>query len=160
MLQDWLDSLSNFNDFINQNPTLHAYFTSPIPSTEKQEATCKKLFKPYLPTELLNLILILLRKRQFMQLNEIVNRFKKMVFEKLGLLQGVITTPFPLNFAQKESLMDEWGKILNKKIILDERIDPSLIGGGVLSFENSRIDFSVKGKIQQLENNLSRNERS
>lgn len=159
-LQEWLESLLNLNDFINQNSKLYDYFTSPIPSPKKQEATFINLFKPYLTAEPLNFILILLRKNRFKELNEIMHLFKKMVFEKLGLLQGLITTPLPLNANEKESLVNEWSKILNKKIILDEAIDPTLIGGGVLSFENKRIDFSLKGKLQKLQNNLSRNERS
>jgi F-type H+-transporting ATPase subunit delta len=159
-LQEWLESLLNLNDFINQNSKLYDYFTSPILSSEKQEATFINLFKPYLSPEPFNFILVLLRKRRFKELNEIMRLFKKMVFEKLGLLQGLITTPFPLNANEKESLVNEWSKILNKKIVLDEAIDPTLIGGGVLSFENKRIDFSLKGKLQKLQNNLSRNERS
>lgn len=160
MLQEWMESLIDLNDFINQNSKLQDYFTSPLPSPEKQEATFLKLFKPYLTAEPLNFILILLRKKHFAEFNDIVSAFKKMAFDKLGLLQGVISTPTPLNVHSKEALMNEWGKILNKKIVLDEAIDPTLIGGGVLTFENKRIDFSLKGKLQKLQNNLSRNERS
>lgn len=159
-LQEWLESLFGLNDFINQNSKLLDYFTSPIPSSEKQEATLIKLFKPFLTTEPLSFLLILLRKRRFNKLNEIIRLYKKMVFEKQGMLQGVISTPFPLNSDEKELLANEWGKILNKKIVLDEAIDSTLIGGGVLSFENKRIDFSLKGKLQKLQNNLSRHERS
>lgn len=159
-LQEWLESLTSINDFINQTPRLYDYFTSPLPSPEKQEATFIKLFKPCLTTEPLNFILILLRKRRFGELNSIMKAFKKMVFEKFGLLQGVITTPLPLNNTAKEALTKEWGTILNRKLVLDEIIDPTLIGGGILSFENKRIDFSLKGKLQKLQNNLSRNERS
>lgn len=159
-LQEWLDDLSSLNDFINENDKLYDYFTSPIPSAEKQEETFRKLFKSYLTTEPLNFLLILLQKRRFKELNGIMKSFKKMVFDKLGLLQGLITTPTPLNESSKDALINEWGKILNKKIVLDESIDPTLIGGGILSFENRRIDFSLKGKLQKLQNNLSRNERS
>ncbi len=155
-LQDWLESLSSVNDFINQNPALYDYFASPLPSPEKQELTFTKLFKPYLEKEPLNFILVLLKKRSFKELNCILRAFKKMAFDKLGIMQGQITTPLPLEANAKQALMTEWGKILNKKIVLDEKIDPTLIGGGVLSFDNRRIDFSLKGKLQQLQNNLER----
>ena len=156
----WLESLLSLRQFINENSKLHDYFTSPLPSPEKKEATFVKLFKPHLEAETLNFILILLKKNRFTEFNSIVRAFKKMVFNKFGKLQGMITTPTPLDDKSKEALIVEWGKILNKKIVLDETIDPTLIGGGILSFENKRIDFSLKGKLQKLQNNLSRNERS
>lgn len=158
-LKSWLDQLLSLQDFIHQNAKLYDYFTSPILSHEKQEATFIKLFKSYLDTELLHFFQILLRKRRFSGFNCIVSAFKKLAFEKLGLLEGVITTPTPLKEQSKEALVTEWSKILNKKIILNEAIDPALIGGGILSFKNKQIDFSLKGKLQKLENNLSRNER-
>lgn len=156
----WLESLLSLREFINQNSKLYDYFNSPLPSPEKQEAAFVKLFKPHLEAEVLNFVLILLKKRRFTEFNGIACAFKKMVFNKFGMLQGAIATPTPLDEKSKEALIAEWGAILNKKIVLDETIDPTLIGGGVLSFENKRIDFSLKGKLQKLQNNLSRNERS
>ncbi|EHJ57079.1 ATP synthase F1, delta subunit [Streptococcus urinalis FB127-CNA-2] len=66
-----------------------------------------------------------------------------------------VTTAVPLNEDQKSRLLKVVAQKFNfKSNYLIEEIDPSIIGGFVLSANNQIIDTSIRTQLQQLKTNL------
>lgn len=53
-----------------------------------------------------------------------------------------------------KQLADELNRIAGKQLELDEKVDPSLIGGLVLRIDDTIIDASVRGSLEQLRKTL------
>lgn len=131
-----------------------AYFTYPLVDWRQKTAILTKHLKDEIAPDLLHFLSLLLKKNRFGYFPEVVERFKQKVYEKQGIVEGRLVTPFPVDDETRKKLADKWAILLDKKILMQEAIDKGLIGGGIFMFGDRQIDFSLKGKLQQLRHNL------
>jgi len=77
-----------------------------------------------------------------------------MVQQKVNLPEQLtisVVTPVPLSAKNKRKLMQIWRSALGvPKIIIDEKITPSLLGGIQVRIASCMIDLSVNKKLQQI----------
>lgn len=149
-LEEWLSLLEALQLLFTDHPKIFQFFTSPIVSIEEKENLLNRHFKPHLPQTMLNFLNHLLKKKQFASFFQIFQSYKKLVHSALGIAEGHIVTTTPLDQMDKELL----NRIINKKIELKEEVDPTLIGGGILTIDGQRIDFSLKGKLERLKRSV------
>jgi F-type H+-transporting ATPase subunit delta len=61
---------------------------------------------------------------------------------------------------QSKKLMSDFQEMMNKKtnseIILEEKVDPSILGGAIIQYGSHKFDTSVKSKLEDLNNLLER----
>lgn len=151
-LEEWLLDLEALSALFR--PKLLNLFSSPLLSWTQKNLILTRALKGKLPFELLNFILILIKKKRFAYFHEIVQAYKAKVYDKLGKIEGIIITPYAIDEETKKSLEDHWTKLLDKKVIMKEEVDASLIGGGILKFKDKRVDFSLHGKLMRLKRNM------
>jgi F0F1-type ATP synthase delta subunit len=81
--------------------------------------------------------------------------FAKALAEKQGIVHAILIT----KSGNAGSLADAVRSLLEKKydtsIDLEEKADPSVLGGAILTIADERIDLSVRGALEQLERSLS-----
>ena len=77
-----------------------------------------------------------------------------MALEKMGALKGYLTVAKPLANGVKEQLQKKLEKIYQKSVQIEEKVDPRLIGGGILRIGTQMADFSIRGKLDELEKDL------
>lgn len=74
--------------------------------------------------------------------------------EKRAASEGVanveVVSAFPLEETQENEIASIMGKRLGKKIVINTRVDESLVGGAVIRSGDSVIDASVVGRLQAL----------
>lgn len=150
--EKWLRELEDLSTIFNTG--LLNFFSSPLISLNQKETVLTKTLKEQLDPELLNFILILLKKKRFHYFPDIVQAYKAKVYDKMGIIDGLLITPRVVTEDTKKSLADKWGMLLDKKIIMKEEIDQSLIGGGIFKFKDKRIDFSLRGKLERLQRTM------
>ena len=63
-------------------------------------------------------------------------------------------TSVALKSEQREKLIGKLEEKSGKKVILSEKIDPSILGGIIVEYDNSRIDNSVKGNLEAVAKQL------
>ncbi len=148
------DELEACEELFTKRPDLFQYFTSPANDKAIKDKIVLKAFQNH--PELLNFLRLLIKRGQFSNFHEIVRSYKKLADQKLGILSGELATPSPLDDSSKEKITKEWEAYFKKKIVLKSRIDPSLLGGGVLTIDDKRIDFSLKDKLNKLKTTLVR----
>ena len=100
------------------------------------------------------LALLLLNERENL-LEPIVQAVLDRLQQETREFKLTVTTAVPLSDQQKGRLLEMGSKkfaIHAKR--LEEKIDPSIIGGFVLEANNQIIDTSIRSQLQQLKNNL------
>ena len=55
---------------------------------------------------------------------------------------------------QKEKLSEKLSALTGKNILLKTQVEPSVIGGIILRYDNKEIDGSVQKKLDSLRNNI------
>jgi F-type H+-transporting ATPase subunit delta len=69
-----------------------------------------------------------------------------------------LTTAFKIDDAFRSKIIDVVAKhCKNDKVVLEEQIDPSIIGGFVLRFGDNQIDTSVEREIELLRREFEKN---
>lgn len=109
----------------------------------------------FLPTTR-NFLLLLVDKDRFDVLPGILVAFRRMVEEAEGIERVEVVVPSPLSAAQKEELSLALAKKTGKKIVIEEKTDPALIGGMVVQIGSVVYDGSLRTQIRQIREKLQK----
>jgi F-type H+-transporting ATPase subunit delta len=76
--------------------------------------------------------------------------FMKALEEKLDAVIAELVTPSGNAGPLKEKIAESLEKALGKKVLLEEKADPSLLGGAIVRYGDVRLDMSVQGALSTL----------
>lgn len=94
--------------------------------------------------------LLFIHKR-FNLLNEIKALSEKMTMRQNGMEKVYVRSAISLNEEDKQAIVNVVEKVRKTKPVLITKVDPLLIGGIILDFEDSVIDLSISGALKDLE---------
>ncbi len=96
-----------------------------------------------------NFLCLLVEKHRFRRLQEIRSDFNKLYHEAFGIAEVFVTSAVALSDKQREELKAVLGKKLSKTIELRESVDAALLGGMVVQYGDTRMDNSLRTRMQQ-----------
>lgn len=97
-----------------------------------------------------NFLLALIEENRMMFLDQIVDFLEDFWFEKKGIEKITVLSAIPLDDRQKNELIQQLEKSFQKKIIIENQPDPSLIGGIKIQRGSTYFDFSIEGNLKKL----------
>ena len=80
----------------------------------------------------------------------IAQEFRKLYNLKNNIQIATVSSVEALSEDQKKMFITKITQALNKEVILNEKIDKSLIGGYVLTVNDTQIDTSVKKRLADM----------
>jgi F-type H+-transporting ATPase subunit delta len=101
-----------------------------------------------------NLVRLLAENGRLAVLPQIAELFEARKAEHQGVLDVLVTTAYPLDRAQQESLETALKQKLGREIRMTSRQDPELIGGIHVRAGDMVIDGSIAGQLGKLANEL------
>ena len=101
-----------------------------------------------------NALLLLGDRRRFQLLPEIVTMLREMNDAKKGIVRAEVTTAVALSEGFYGKLQSTLERLSNKKVVLDKKHDPALIGGVVLRIGDLVLDSSLKTRLDGLKQAL------
>lgn len=104
----------------------------------------------------LNLASLLVSRGRMRLLPDIVSEYGRMMDEHEGKVQAEITTAVSLETKGKDKVTHNLRKLMDRKVVLIENIDPSIIGGMRVRIGDKLIDGSTRAKLQALRWSLKR----
>ena len=147
----WLSALEGASEIL-QSPRGKAVFTSSVvSSTDKRRALDAML--PGLPQLVSNVLHILADRDRLNQLPQVAAAFQEVVDTERGIVPADVTTAVPLDAETERLVADRLGAYLKRdpqKMVIRSRVDPSIIGGVVAQIGDTRIDDSVRGRLDRL----------
>jgi F-type H+-transporting ATPase subunit delta len=109
---------------------------------------------PELGTLTRNLAYLLVVKRKMNLIGGIANQYQKMVDNYHGIEHAEITTAIPLEDADKIKMEKVLSKTLGKKLIIETKVDPAIIGGLVVRVNGKLLEGSTRNKLLSLKKEL------
>ncbi|MFC5270723.1 ATP synthase F1 subunit delta [Adhaeribacter terreus] len=157
MLEQVRQDMLLLDKTVKQNRDYQLMLKNPIIKHDKKLAILKAIFNGKV-TDMTSLFLeIITKKNREAVLESMPAEFEKQYNLKNNIQTATITTAVPLD----SKLRDEFSQIVAKKtgktIQLEEKVDPSLIGGFVLTIGDTQIDDSIKSSLQRLRNKFNDN---
>lgn len=157
-VNEYIKDLKEICEIIKNNKDFYEVIKHPQISTKKKKKTFINIFKGHIDEELLSFLLILIEKERIMYLKEKVDQLEKIDLERKNTFKGIVKTTVPLTEEEYNTLKTKLEKKYNKYIILEQIIDPEILGGIYLRINNDVIDDTVKSKLDELRNLMLRTE--
>jgi len=150
------EQIRSFADTYAASRELQAVLDNPMVEPEKRQAILVDVAgKVGLSGVGLNAIRMLAARNRLASLPEIARRLASLADEKAGVLRAVVTSAGPLPESFYERLMKELEGATSRKVAIDRQQDPSLIAGVVTRIGDNTIDGSVKGRLAEIQRQLS-----
>ena len=126
------------------------------PTFEKEEKTkiLKETFEGKTEKLLYNFICLLCDKKRTSLFLKISESFFESYRDYHGFLEVNAVSAVALSEEQKEKLREKLSALTGKKILLKTQVEPSVIGGIILRYDNKEIDGSVQKKLDSLRNTI------
>ena len=104
-----------------------------------------------------NFLKELVKKGNFKLLDKISAEYERCIDEAAGTQLVEVTSAMPLDEKTKTEIKDKLKKSLGvKKVNLNETVDPTLLSGLTLSWNDQFIDGSLRSRLDQLKKHLAR----
>ena len=139
----------------DQNRDLVTLLNSPVVKTDKKITILKDIFGKNISKLSLSFLTLLANKRREGFIPQIAASFDELYKIKMNITTAVIKTAIGLDDKLKKRVLEIVKQTAgNGEIELIEKVDPSIIGGFVLSISDRQLDESVKHKLAALKKNL------
>lgn len=97
-----------------------------------------------------NFLQLLATKRRLTVLRAIVDAFNILVIAGRGQVTATVTTATELTAKNIKAIEDVLHKQLNAKVVVEPKVDESIIGGLIVQVGDRMVDSSVSTKLQKL----------
>jgi F-type H+-transporting ATPase subunit delta len=99
---------------------------------------------------------LLIEKGRMNILPQILDALRRMVEELEGIERVGVVVPMTLSGTQKDLLRTVLERRTGKKVVLEETVDPAVLGGMVVRVGSTVYDGSVRTQIRQIRENLEK----
>ncbi|HUN66473.1 MAG TPA: ATP synthase F1 subunit delta [Bacteroidota bacterium] len=131
------------------------FLRSPVVNTVKKRGILTLIFEGKVSPLTLKFLQLLAQRKRVAILPEIIARFFKLRDEQTGVLDVAARSTIPFSKDQESELTKRLSEATGKKISLRWRIDPALMGGFTIQYEDTVWDASVRRQLELLRERLT-----
>jgi F-type H+-transporting ATPase subunit delta len=137
-------------DFVN-------LLESPIVKTDKKMTIFKTIFEGKISATTQSFLNIIAVKKREGYIDDMANAFDDLYKQQLNITAVKVESAVKLDDASKQQLLNLVKTKVTGQIELVEKVNPDLIGGFIITINDTQIDQSVRTKLNQLRKNFSTN---
>ena len=154
-LDSWRADLGRLAEYFG-NKRLQFVLREPKIPLERKEQVVRDLLEGKVQAQALSLALLLVERNLVDHAPLIYTEFEKRYNEYKGQAVAEITTAIPLDDDLRRQVIGELQQMTGKRILLQERIDPSILGGAIARVGDTLIDGSLKRRFALLRTQIAR----
>jgi len=143
--------LNRFGEALDAVDDLARLVKSPVFSAEEQGRALAAILEELKIEGLTkNFLLLVSKNRRLFAVPDMMTAFRAMLAAHRGETSATVTAASKLTEAQVTALKQALQAALGKDVMLDQRVDPSLIGGLMVKVGSRMIDTSLRSKLTSL----------
>lgn len=139
---------------ITGNLELSSFIENPLIKTETKKDVVSEVFASVNPVTK-SLFQLLLENKRFEILDAIAIEYNNLFDVMNGVEVAKVTTAFAMDAALEAKVSAKIATFSNKKITIENTIDPSIIGGFILRIGDKQYNASIANRLQVLKRELS-----
>jgi F-type H+-transporting ATPase subunit delta len=150
------EELDSFQQMLAGTSELRNILLSPAVTASRKRAVVGK-FAEMIPLSKVvrNFIYVLMDRRRIGILHEVVEAYKVILDERLGVMRADVQSARPLNPQQQSALQAELSQISGKQVRCNYSVDEDLLGGVVARIGSTVYDGSVRAQLNALKQRLT-----
>jgi F-type H+-transporting ATPase subunit delta len=149
-----LEELDQIARMYGISKDLQRFLGSPEIGPEDKERTLDRALAAGAAPETMGLLRLLLKKDRVAHLPAISEEAKELSEARQGVVRGQVTTAHPISSAETQRLAQAIGKAMDKRVILERQVDPSLLGGARITVGGTLLDGSVRAQLKKVREQL------
>lgn len=143
--------LGRFGEALDASDDLQRLVKSPMFSTEEQGHALGAILDELKIEGLTkNFLLLVSKNRRLFATPDMIRAYRAMLAEHRGEMSATVTAASKLTNTQVTALKQALKAGLGKDVMLDQLVDPSLIGGLMIKVGSRMIDTSIRTKLNSL----------
>lgn len=144
-------------DTLDTSRELQVMLKNPLIHYTKKSAIFDSIFKGKISAEVLEFLHVIFRKGREMHTADILRQFVKLYNNEKGILEVQATFATPPSEQIKSELKSALEQKLKGSVILSTDINPAIIGGFSVQYNDVMYDASVAGRLNKLKQALKTN---
>ncbi len=153
MAEEMLTELVVVADILKENPDYVTLLDTPaIAANEKPQLIDEAFGSCHVYVR--DFIKILSAGKAVSQLKACVETYSKLLDESLGILRAEVVTAVAMTESQCSRMAEKLSVMTDKRIVLTNHVDAAVIGGVILNFDGTRLDGSIRSKLDGLKKEL------
>ena len=149
------DELGEFADALHDSRELQVFLFSPYFSTKEKSEGLDKAISGADDTTL-NFLRLLIEKHRMPVIFRVRAEFDQLWEEENKLLPVTVTSAVELPKETVKQIGDRIAEQTDRKVDLQSKVDPDILGGIVVRVGNSVLDASVRNRLDQLRRQVAR----
>ena len=146
--------MSEVASAIDSSRELQSFLQNPTVSSDIKLSAIKEIFSNVSPVTN-NLFRLLYENKRLEIIAAVASEYNNLYDEKSGFETAIVTTAVPLDENMERQIMSKASTLSNKKIVLENIVDPQIIGGFILRIGDQQYNASVANKLKMLKRELS-----
>lgn len=138
-------------ELIKEHAELRAVLENPIIKQDKKQQIVEAVFGKAVQDNVRRFFNIMIKKGRAGLLYGLGREFIVLYYKEKNIQKASVTSAASLSAAHSNTLKQLLEQETGSTIILDELVEPDLIGGMVVRVGDRQIDASVAGKLERLE---------
>ena len=124
---------------------------SPVLPVEARKRILEKILEASSLSPLVaNFVMLLNERGRFAILRDASRAYSALADERDDVLRGVIQTAVELDASQMSGIRSALNIYTGKKVVLTQKVDPSIIGGVIARLGDLEVDGSVRTQLRKL----------
>lgn len=148
------DSYAAVMAVVAANGQLVIFLDSPQVATQEKKDLLQSVFGDRIEPVLLRFLFLLLDKNRIENMGDIAEEFAALVEDELGVMRARVVTAVALTDDLAAALEAKLTAFTGKKVILDKRVDPAVIGGVCVTMKDRVLDGTVRTNLDLLRKKL------
>ena len=149
-----LGDMQTYRNALKASRDFAVVMSSPVITPSKKKAVVDALFRKEFQPITTQFFDLVIKKGREKDLGAIADAYIREDKKMKGIRDGKLLTATALSEDLRKEIHSRAEKLAGSKVLLEEKIDPSLIGGFVLSIGDLQLDESVKSKLSKLHHTL------
>jgi F-type H+-transporting ATPase subunit delta len=154
-LDRWLNDLRTIADYLGARQ-LAFILSEPNIQFDRKEQVVRDLLQNKVQKDALGLALLIVERQHVEGVKAVRDEFERLYDNYRGQAHAELTTAAPLDDDLREQVKADLQRVTGKRIILHERVDPSILGGAIARVGDTLIDGSVRRKLSLLRQQIQR----
>lgn len=139
---------------INGNAELSTFIQDPTTKVEVKESALSEIFGN-INGVTKGLFRLLFENKRFEILAEIASEYNRQFEEMNGVEVAKVTTAIPMDKEMESQVLAKILTFSNKKVVIENIVDPAIIGGFILRMGDQQYNASVANRLQVLKRELA-----
>lgn len=135
---------------LDQEPLFRRFIESPYFVPTAKQALLKKVFQDRVQDLTLRFWYVVIQHERALYFSDMLKQFHAMLRARDKRREVRVTVPVSLDTQTRTRLVRNLTDAMKSEVDLEVTVDPSLLGGAVIRYDDRLVDNSVRGRLRRM----------